>query len=76
MEYNVKNVLTSKKISNKAIAALLGVSEKTLANKMTGQTDFTYPEACKIKRELCPEYDFEFLFSPVLAVSHALKATV
>lgn len=64
MELNVKHALQDKKISQRAFAAFLGLSEKAVQNKLHGKSPFTFPEAQKIKQELLPEYDSEYLFSP------------
>lgn len=63
MNLNVKKALESKNISMKAFAIFLGVSEKTVANKIAGVTDFTFPEARRIKRDLLPEFDYDYLFA-------------
>lgn len=59
---NLKNALDSKGITMRAFAAVLGVSEKTVQNKINGVTDFTYPEVRKTKKELLPDYDVDYLF--------------
>ncbi len=60
---NLKKALDGKNISMKAYAAVLGVSEKTVWNKINEETPFTYPEAQKTKKELLPEYDTDYLFT-------------
>lgn len=60
----LRRALDSKGISLKAYAAVLGVSEKTIWNKINEETPFTYPEVRKTKTELLPEYDSEYLFKP------------
>jgi len=60
---NLKTALDSKRISLKAYAAVLGVSEKTIWNKINEETPFTYPEVRKTKAELLPEYDSDYLFA-------------
>ena len=62
MKSNLKRALESKRITNHAVCEMLGISEKTLYNKMSGSTEFTVEEALKIVRNLLPEYTFEFLF--------------
>ena len=59
---NLKKALDNKNISIKAYACLLGISEKSVWNKINEETFLTYPEAKKTKTELLPEYDFEYLF--------------
>ena len=63
MTLNIKKVLDKEKIDTAALANFLGVTERTVRNKILGVTDFTYTEVAKIKRELLPEYDTEYLFS-------------
>ncbi len=64
MLVNLKKALDSKYISLGAYAAVLGVTEKTVRNKINGETPFTYPEVRKTKTELLPEYDMDYLFAP------------
>lgn len=63
MYSNLKNVLYKKNISLKQYAEFLGIAEKTVHNKLTGVTDFTYPEFKKTCSLLLPEYNAEFLFA-------------
>lgn len=44
------------------IQKLLGVSEKTVRNKLSGETDFTWEEARKIRNAFFPKDDFIELF--------------
>lgn len=62
MLVNLKKALDDKGISGKAYAAVLGVTEKTLWNKINEETSFTYPEVRTTKRDVLPEYDIEYLF--------------
>ena len=59
---NLKTALEHKRITVKALAAILNISEKTAWNKINEVTDFTYPEALKISKEFFPEYRSEYLF--------------
>lgn len=59
---NLKTALAQKKITVRALAAVLNVSEKTAWNKINEATDLTYQEALKISREFFPEYRSEYLF--------------
>ena len=54
---NLKTVLYQKGISLRQYAQFLGVSEKTIQNKLNGITDFTYPEFRKTCILLLPEYN-------------------
>ena len=57
--------LARKSIGPKMFSAFLGVSEKTAWNKMQGFSEFTVFEALKIKKEIFPEYDLDWLFADV-----------
>ena len=60
---NVKKELAAKSVSIKALAAVLGVSEKTAWSKANGEYEFSISEALRVKRELLPEYEIEYLFN-------------
>lgn len=62
MYKNLANILNDKKVTLKAYAEFLGVSEKTIQNKMKGITDFTLGEAMKTCAVICPEYKMDFVF--------------
>lgn len=62
MYQNLVQILTSKKITMKAYAEFLGVSEKTVQNKVYGRTEFTLGEAIKTCSLICPEYKMDFIF--------------
>lgn len=47
-------------ISKKSCAELLGITEKTLYNKLTGATEFTYSEVKRLHSFL-PEYNIDYL---------------
>lgn len=59
---NLKKALDNKGISMKAYASILGISQKTLWNKINEETAFTYPEVRATKKEVLPEYDPDYLF--------------
>lgn len=56
----LKNVLDAKGMTMKGSADLLGISQKTLYNKIMGDTEFTYGEVRKL-RTMLPEYNIDFL---------------
>lgn len=60
---NLRTALFQKGISLKQYAEFLGVSEKTIQNKMKGVTDFTYPEFKMTCSLLLPEYNADYLFT-------------
>lgn len=62
MYKNLLEILSKKKITMKAYAEFLGVSEKTVQNKIYGRTEFTLSEATKTCSLICPEYRMDFVF--------------
>lgn len=62
MYKNLARILTDKKITLKSYADFLGVSEKTVQNKIHGKTEFTLGEAVKTCSFICPEYKMDFVF--------------
>lgn len=58
----LKKVLEGRGRSVREYSDLLGVSEKTLYNKLTGATEFTLGEYRKLKTIL-PEYDLLYLLT-------------
>lgn len=45
-----------------SLADKVGVSEKTMRNKLNGETDFTWKEALKIRNIVNPDMKMETLF--------------
>ena len=62
MYRNLIKILNEKKITMKAYAEFLGISEKTLQNKLSGKTEFTLAEAIKTCNVICTEYRMDFVF--------------
>jgi transcriptional regulator with XRE-family HTH domain len=66
--------LRRKNITNKEFADVLGVSEKTVVNKLSGQTEFTYSEIKKA-RTVFPEFTPEYLFDTDTSTASPAKET-
>lgn len=60
---NLEKALSDKGITKKAYADFLGVCEKTVHNKLSGTTDFRYPEVQKTAELLFPGMDINYLFA-------------
>lgn len=58
----LRKYLNVKGIPMKACAGYLGITEKTLYNKVSGDSDFNYKEICEL-RKLLPEYNIDYLLS-------------
>ncbi|CAG9703673.1 helix-turn-helix domain-containing protein [Clostridium neonatale] len=54
--------LIKKSISKKSLAKQIGVTEKTLFNKLNGKTDFTFSEVKKIRDIVAPGESLDKLF--------------
>lgn len=65
MYKNLVKILSDKKITMKGYAEFLGISEKTVQNKIYGRTEFTLGEAMKTCSYICPEYKMDFVFERV-----------
>lgn len=63
MYINLIEILNRKKISMKDLAKFLGVTEKTVQNKVNGRNEFTLSEAFSIVTFICPEYRMDFVFA-------------
>ncbi len=50
-------------ITIKSLAERIGVSEKTMRNKISGDTPFTWLEALAVKKIVNPNMDMETLFA-------------
>lgn len=59
---NLRKALNEKPLTLKAYAEFLGVSEKTLQNKMNGTTEFSLSEISRTSKYLFPELKMEYLF--------------
>lgn len=50
------------KVTNVSICRTLKISERAVYNKMNGLSDFTVPEAIKIRDVFFPDMSIEYLF--------------
>ena len=51
-------------VSNLDIKNLLNCSDRTVTNKLTGETEFSISEATKIRDTYFEGYKLEYLFAP------------
>lgn len=59
---NLKAEMERFGISTKNIAECIGKNERTVRNKLNGDTDFSWSETCKIQHEFFPEISKDYLF--------------
>ena len=64
MYNNLKAEMARHDMSAPDLARALGITEKTARNKLQGKTPFTVPEAIIIQRDLFPQCDILYLFTP------------
>ena len=76
MYKNLAKILVDKKITMKAYAEFLGVSEKTAQNKMKGTTEFTLAEVMKTCSVICPEYKLDFVFEKKVETEDAMTILI
>lgn len=60
---NLCNELKRKNITHRVVADLIKCTERTVSNKISGDTDFTVSEAFTIRKNLLPEFNMDYLFS-------------
>ncbi len=60
---NLKSEMIKYGVTNVDIKNLLGCSDRTVTNKLSGETDFTIPEAIKIRNTFFPGLKLEYLFA-------------
>lgn len=61
----MNNLLTEMKkrgVSKKEIKNILGCSDGTISDKLSGEIEFTVPEVIKIRRELFSDLSIDYLF--------------
>lgn len=56
----LQKALDARGISRKSCAELLGITEKSLYNKLSSRSEFTYGEVRRLKAFL-PEYNLDYL---------------
>lgn len=59
---NLKGEMVKKDLTITKLAGLIGVTEKTLRNKINGDTEFTWSEVCSIHKIVNPKMPKEELF--------------
>ena len=62
MLHNLMAEISRGGIKRKQLADAIEVSDKALQNKIYGRTDFTLPEAVKIRDSFFPGMDLQYLF--------------
>lgn len=59
---NLRAEMARKGLDNKTLSMGLGVSPKTLSNKLSGKSEFTLSEIVRIKNQYFPNLSLEYLF--------------
>ncbi len=58
----LRRALDSKQMTVKNCAELIGISEKSLRNKLSGSSDFTYKEVKKLSA-MFPDFNMDYYLS-------------
>ncbi len=58
----LRRALDSKQMTVKSCAELIGISEKSLYNKLTGASDFSYKEVKKLQI-MFPDFNMDYYLS-------------
>ena len=58
----LRKEITGSSLSIAKLAVQIGVTEKTLRNKISGKTEFTWPEVLQIRDIVSPKGTLEELF--------------
>ena len=56
------NEIVRRGIKKRAIARSIGICDKTLNNKLSGKTSFTWPEVKAIRHQFFPDMEPDVLF--------------
>ena len=65
MRAYLEYIMQAKNVTRTDLLELLDISEKTLRNKISGATDFTWSEAKKIRNTFFPDQDYDKLFEQI-----------
>lgn len=60
---NLAGEIAKRGIKKSAISSALGISGRALYSKMTGETQFTWPEVCGINEKFFPDMSKDTLFA-------------
>lgn len=59
---NLASEIAKRGVKKCAISSTLGISGRSLYNKMSGRVPFTWPETCAIRDNFFPDMDKDYLF--------------
>ena len=62
MLHNLEAEIARRNHTKQEVADCIGISKRTLYDKLVGKTAFTIKEASKLQRELIPDCELDYLF--------------
>lgn len=65
MLHNLEAEIARRGLAKQKVADCIGISKRTLYDKLTGKTTFTINEASKLQKELFPECEMDYLFEQI-----------
>lgn len=60
---NLTGEIAKRGIKKRVMASALGISSRSLYNKLSGAVSFTWPETCAIQNIFFPDMDKDTLFA-------------
>ena len=60
----LKELILVRGIKQKAIAKALSITARSLQNKISGKSNFTWPEVCKLQETFFPDMENDYLMKP------------
>lgn len=69
MYANLKMLMALKGITNEDLAQLLGVHRNTIANKLDGESEFSFDQAVRIHDRYFAEYRIKYVFMRLIKES-------
>ena len=69
MYANLKMLMALKGITNEDLAQLLGVHRNTIANKLDGESEFSFDQAVRIHDRYFTEYRIKYVFMMLIKES-------
>ena len=62
MLHNLEAEIARRNLTKQEVADCIGISKRTLYDKLVGKTAFTIKEASKLQGELFPDCEMDYLF--------------
>lgn len=71
---NLRGEMAKRRVSIEDIADLLGIHRNSVANKVNGESPFSFEQSVKIQEKFFPDLELKYLFRKEVMVSKAEAA--